>query len=51
MRARISFLQSLTRGAIPLRLASRRLPTYGLGLASGLALTWYLYEPKLSEYG
>lgn len=49
MRARISLLQSLTRSAIPLRVASRRLPTYGLGLASGVALTWYLYEPQLSE--
>lgn len=49
MRARLSLLQSLTRGAIPLRNTGRRLPIYGLGLASGAALTWYFYEAQLSE--
>ncbi|GHJ88387.1 hypothetical protein NliqN6_4789 [Naganishia liquefaciens] len=46
MRTGLSFPQSLARGAIPLKSARRRLPTYSLGLASGAALTWYFFEPQ-----
>lgn len=49
MRARLSLLQNLARGTIPLSSARRRLPIYGLGLASGAALTWYLYGPQNSK--
>lgn len=50
MPPRVSALQHLLRNPVALAVARRRLPTYGVALTAGVALTWYLYEPQLSEY-
>lgn len=50
MPPRLSALQHLLRNPVALAIARRRLPTYGVVLTTGIALTWFLYEPQLSEY-
>ncbi|KAJ9112428.1 hypothetical protein QFC20_002216 [Naganishia adeliensis] len=47
MPPRLSALQHLLRNPVALAIARRRLPTYGVALTTGIALTWFLYEPQL----
>ncbi|KAI5449889.1 Altered inheritance of mitochondria protein 18 mitochondrial [Naganishia albida] len=47
MPPKVPAFQQLLRTPVALAVARRRLPTYGVALTTGIALTWYMYELQL----